>query len=506
MIKTSINRHDMEYYLYAMLKAFYPMAEVLAPDKAEHNRPEDNVGLDEDCVNCEISEGKLSIRLSQGQVFATDSAREYSVILDEKDEGYKDEIRGYIYDFLSDYSGKKLLWGNLTGIRPTKLYLNRMLEGQMEKNGNQIYPEKIDADVKLKVKNDMQKIHRVGNEKANLAIKIASTEKVIIDSLHTKDGYSVYVGIPFCPSRCLYCSFTSNPISKYQEMVADYLEAIKLELQETALIMKDYILDTIYIGGGTPTALSAGELDILLDDIVSILPMENVMEFTVEAGRPDSITREKLEVIRKYPVTRISINPQTMKDETLKAIGRKHTVEQLYQAFALARELGFNNINMDIILGLPGENNEDIQNTLSKIGELGPESLTVHSLAIKRASRLKEVLDEMGDIRTLDFDKAMEDSIREAEKNGLTPYYLYRQKDMGGNLENTGFSVPGKYGLYNILMMEEVQSIVAVGAGTVSKRVFPDGHIERCDTVKDVGLYISKIDEMIERKRNLFAD
>ena len=226
----------------------------------------------------------------------------------------------------------------------------------------------------------------------------------------------------------------------------------------------------------------------------------------MEAGRPDSITREKLEVIRKYPVTRISVNPQTMQQKTLDLVGRKHTVEDVEQIFHLARELGFDNINMDLILGLPGELEADVQRTIEKIVELAPDSLTVHSLAIKRASRLNHWIQENGVSMLHNTDETMKIAAAGAEKLGMKPYYLYRQKNMSGNFENTGYARPGKYGLYNILIMEEKQTIVALGAGSITKRVFPDGRIERCDNVKDVGLYIEKIDEMIERKKELFAE
>ena len=506
MIKTKINRHDLEYYLYAMIKAFYPKAPVLAPDTAEHNIPEDEEGENEDIISCSINEDEFEISINKGLYFTKDYFEKFSIISKSEENEFKDEIRGYIYDVLTGYTERKLEWGNLTGIRPTKLYLNKMIEEQKKINENDEYPDNISMAARATVIEDMMRIHSTLSKKGNLAADIALTEKKIIDGVHTNNGYSLYIGIPFCPSRCLYCSFTSNPIFMYKACINDYINALKKEITVTNEIMKDYFLDSIYIGGGTPTALSASEIDELLGIVTAVMPMDNVKEFTVEAGRPDSITKEKLEVIRKYPVTRISINPQTMKDETLRLIGRNHSVSDFENAYEMARKAGFDNINMDIILGLPGETIEDVKNTIDKIITMTPDSLTVHSLAIKRASRLKEVMDEMGDIRTLDFDEAMDYATTKAMDIGLIPYYLYRQKEMGGNLENTGFASKGKFGIYNIVMMEEVQSIVACGAGTVTKRVFDDGHIERCDTVKDVGLYISKIEEMIDRKRQLFKD
>ena len=277
------------------------------------------------------------------------------------------------------------------------------------------------------------------------------------------------------------------------------------EIDYVAEAYEHKILDTVYIGGGTPTTLEAEELDRLLTKVKSTFNFTNVKEFTVEAGRADSITYDKLVVLKKHGVTRISINPQTMKEETLKVIGRRHTVEQVIEAFHMARELGFDNINMDIILGLPGEMEEDVLYTTEEIKKLKPDSLTVHSLAIKRASRLHSWITENGIATLKNTDKTMEIASKAAEDMELFPYYLYRQKNMSGNFENVGYAKEGKEGIYNILIMEEKQTIVALGAGSITKVVLPDGRIERCDNVKHVSLYIEKIDEMIKRKKSLFA-
>ena len=277
------------------------------------------------------------------------------------------------------------------------------------------------------------------------------------------------------------------------------------ELKATAKLMQGKPLDTVYIGGGTPTTLEADQLDRLLGTIREDFDLEHVLEFTVEAGRPDSITREKLEVIRKYPVTRISVNPQTMQQKTLDLVGRKHTVEDVEQIFHLARELGFDNINMDLIAGLPGEDAADMQDTLEKIEKLHPDSLTVHALAIKRAAKFGQ------EGRTMDpgteITQMVEAAAASAERMGLVPYYLYRQKNIAGNFENVGYAEQDKAGVYNILIMEEKQAILACGAGASTKRVWnlPDGyHIERCENVKGIKQYIARIDEMIERKKALF--
>jgi len=269
---------------------------------------------------------------------------------------------------------------------------------------------------------------------------------------------------------------------------------------------KDKKLNTIYIGGGTPTTLEPDQLERLLSKIENSFNLSFLQEWTVEAGRPDSITREKLKTIKRHPVTRISINPQTMKDETLELIGRRHTVLQVKDAFLLAREEGFDNINMDIIVGLPQETREDVENTLEEIKKLGPDNLTVHSLAIKRAARLNTQKEEYAGMKSVNSESTMELTQDAAEEMGMKPYYLYRQKNMTGNMENVGYAKPGKEGIYNILIMEEMQTIVALGAGAITKAVYPNGRIERCENVKDIKTYLEKTDEMIERKKRLFAD
>jgi oxygen-independent coproporphyrinogen-3 oxidase len=348
--------------------------------------------------------------------------------------------------------------------------------------------------------------HMVSDEKARLSLDIAKREKKILENVHYNNGYSIYIGIPFCPTTCLYCSFTSYPIAIWKERIKEYLSALFKEIDFISDFYNDKILDTVYIGGGTPTTLESEELESLLMYVRQKLDFSNVKEFTVEAGRADSITKEKLEVLKKYGVSRISVNPQTMKDDTLKLIGRQHTVAQVISAFNLAREVGFDNINMDIILGLPGETESDVQHTIDEIVKLNPDSLTVHSLAIKRASRLNQWIEENGISTLKNTDTTMKIAQEGAYKLGMKPYYLYRQKNMSGNFENVGYAREGKYGIYNMAIMEEVQTIIALGAGSITKRVYPDGRIERCDNVKDVALYIEKIDEMIDKKRTLLMD
>ena len=489
-IKVQINKGEREYDVYALLTSFFPGVEVVTAADA--------TGEFEGVFTIKEEGANITISLNFEEI---DKAKDFEIKSAEKDAAKK-EFGLALYDFLCECTGKELPWGNLTGIRPTKL-IRTMLEEELDSVPGSLC---VPGSVIDKIKERAYAERRLRGEKLDLGIDIAKREIEIMSRLHGTDGYSVYVGIPFCPSTCLYCSFTSNPIFKYKDKIKNYLLAIKKELEWDVSHLSDRYLDTIYIGGGTPTTLSPEELDELLGYITNILPMENVREFTIEAGRADSITKEKLDVIKRYPITRISVNPQTMSDKTLKTIGRNHTVKQFVDAFNLVREAGFDNINSDIILGLPGETVEDVKHTMDELIKLGPDSLTVHSLAIKRASRLKRWMDENELEITMDYEEAMRICADGAKAMGLNPYYLYRQKQMAGNLENTGYSKPGKEGLYNILIMEEIQSIVAMGAGSVSKCVHPNGLIERCDNVKDIDLYLNQIDEMIERKQKLFCN
>ena len=280
-----------------------------------------------------------------------------------------------------------------------------------------------------------------------------------------------------------------------------YLEALFKEIEFGGGAFAGRKLNTIYIGGGTPTTLEAEQMDRLLNKLEKSFSYSHLQEFTVEAGRPDSITREKLQVMKEHGITRISINPQTMNQKTLDLIGRRHTVEETKEAFALARSLGFDNINMDLIAGLPGEGTEEMAHTLEEISGLDPDSVTVHSLAVKRASRLHMLLEEYKGTFA-NTEEIMELAADYARRAGMFPYYLYRQKNMAGNFENVGYAKPGKAGIYNILIMEEVQSILALGAGASTKMVWESDRIERIENVKDIRSYLERIDEMIDRKRS----
>ena len=479
MINVYTNRENYQYDLHALLKAFYPEHDVRVYHESAMNGQED-------------SDSRVIIRFSDGGMeLVLDIAyrKEYAHTYKNAGSVTKNDYKLSLYYDLCEYTGKTLPWGNLTGIRPTKIPMGMLEEG--------ICDEEIIAQ--------MKETHAVSDEKVALSLDIAKRERQILSGIHYRDGYSLYIGIPFCPTTCLYCSFTSYPIAAWRKRTGEYLRALFREIDFVAETCRDKILDTVYIGGGTPTTLEANALDRLLGKVRGCFDFSMVSEFTVEAGRADSITPEKLAVLKKHGVTRISVNPQTMKDETLRSIGRQHTVEQVKDAFAMARAEGFDNINMDIILGLPGELEADVAHTLEEIKKLSPDSLTVHSLAIKRASKMSQWIEENGIATLRNTDDTMAIAAAGAAAMQMQPYYLYRQKNMSGNFENVGYAREGKYGIYNILIMEEVQTIVALGAGSISKRVHNGGLIERCENVKDVTQYIGRIDEMIERKRQLLA-
>lgn len=486
MLAVRLNKPQFEYDIHSIVKAFYPAETVKVFEEGTKDFESDG---DNPSISIWFEERAIRVNLS---------GTEHEAVLSRPEERpvVKNELKQLLYRVLSAHTGKELPWGTLTGIRPTKIAMQFL-----EENAPGAQNPMTEADIL----SYMQETYYCSEEKALLAIDIAKREKRILADIHYEKGYSLYIGIPFCPTTCLYCSFTSFPIFSWKDRVGEYLTALEKEIDFVREACQDKILDSVYIGGGTPTTLEPEELRRLLSKVRASFDFSQVKEFTVEAGRADSITRDKLRVLKEFGVTRISVNPQTMNQETLNIIGRRHTVEQVEEAFRLAREEGFTNINMDLILGLPGETKEYVERTMEAVTRLCPDSLTVHSLAIKRASRLSLWIEENG-IETLhNTDETMEIAAEGAARMNMKPYYLYRQKNMSGNFENVGYATEGNYGIYNILIMEEKQTIMALGAGTISKAVYPDGRIERCDNVKDVALYIEKIDEMIDRKRKLLG-
>ena len=475
MIQIICSKETYVYNVYHMVKAFYPSKEVTS-------RVEEKAS---NYVTVFPEEGP-EITVSEEMTGEADRS-------DIKEMKYR--IDCLLYHALSGRTKKTLAWGILMGVRPVKLAMAELEKGTPKEEFTAWYEEHL----------------LVSRQKAELAWKVARREKELLDRLDGERGYSLYVGIPFCPSVCSYCSFSSGALSDWKERVEDYLEALKRELQAVSELSRGKILNTIYIGGGTPTTLTSLQLERLLGCIGSLFSGDGLLEYTVEAGRPDSITKEKLEVLKGCGVTRISINPQSMQQKTLEAIGRKHTVEEVYQAYHLAREAGFNNINMDIIAGLPGETASDMEDTLKKIKELSPDSLTVHSLAIKRAARMGRESRAEAFHPSEDIGQMIELAAGAAEEMDMSPYYLYRQKNIAGNFENVGYAKVDKAGIYNILIMEEKQSIIACGAGASTKLVFKEPvenpankekktSLIRLENVKAIDAYINRADEMIKRK------
>ena len=496
-IETDIQKNTDD--IHALTRAFYPGEEVRITQcgicSGDISRPvikPENSGKG----------GKLVYKSDRGAMFEVD------VPADEKDE-----LKRTVYAALSKRTGKTLPWGALTGIRPTRLVRRRIESGMS------------DEEIVM----DMKRCYFTSEEKISLAMEITKKERKLIGLLInngsndnnsdiTDDAsfekafsdsgrYSLYVDIPFCPTRCLYCSFTSNAVGKDRALVLAYLEALDREIRESAELMRGRTPDTVYVGGGTPTALLPDELERLLESLRRSFGTDRAYEMTVEAGRPDSITAEKLEVMKRGGVTRISVNPQTMNQKTLDIIGRRHTVEQVSEAFYLAREHGFDNINMDMILGLPGEGAEEVEHTVAELCKLNPDSLTVHSLAVKRASAMREWLENRKEPAVMDAAEAeamMKTADSGARSLGMSPYYLYRQKNMAGNLENTGYAKEGKHGLYNILINEEIEDILALGAGAISKRVDESGNTKRCANYKEVRDYIENIDKVMNKKREIW--
>ena len=420
------------------------------------------------------------------KIKSEDNVLEFSSPLRETKFDTKNDLKRNIYINLLKLGNKELPWGTLTGIRPTKIVME-MLENDMSLED---------------IKKHLKEVYLVSDKRIKLCTDTAKNEFNILKKIDYKNGYSLYIGIPFCPTRCLYCSFTSYSIAQWKKDTDTYVEALCKELLAVSKMYKGKKLQTVYMGGGTPTSLEGYQLSKILNVVKKNFDLSNLLELTVEAGRPDSITREKLEALKEVGVDRISINPQTMQQKTLDLIGRYHTIEDIFESYKLAGEVGFENINMDFIIGLNGEILEDVIDSFTKVKSFAPESITIHSLALKRAARLNT--ENKREIMDNDLILSMINTATDTCADlGLEPYYLYRQKNMAGNLENIGFSKPGKECLYNILIMEEKQTIIACGAGTSSKIVFGDGRIERIENVKDPKLYIERLDEMIMRKESM---
>ena len=469
-----LKNHLEEYAAREMITAHIPKIKIEVTDTIPENG---------DCVISEL--------------IVQDGSYKYNavLILDGKkyESSFVSECEGKIYvkktinEVFKSALGIDLPWGLITGIRPSKMVR------ELSENGMS------DEEIRDKFENS----YECNADKTQLAMKVAKKERALISTM-PENSISLYIGIPFCPTRCLYCSFTSQSIKFSNKLTEPYMDALSKEISAVSEIIKNrgLTIDTVYVGGGTPTAISEKQIDRLLSEMNTNFDLSNVREFTFEAGRPDTINEEKLKIIRDYGISRISINPQTMNQKTLDIIGRRHSPADIITTYEMAVKHGFGHINTDIIAGLPEENESDFEHTLKEIEKLNPQSVTVHTMSIKRGS----FLDEKYSTYTPSAAKTVNNMLMSASdvmaRLGKSPYYMYRQKNMLGNLENVGYCDENHECLYNIYIMEEVQTIFALGAGA-STKIIDGSKIDRIFNVKEVSEYIKRIDEMIERKNIL---
>lgn len=408
-------------------------------------------------------------------------------VVAEQIKSHKNQFKKMVYDLLNGVTPPLSKWGILIGIRPVKIVHELMDEGYTRSEIQEI----------------LKDTYYIAQDKIELMMEIAEKERVYLYPVNQK-SVSLYICIPFCPSRCVYCSFPSNDLQKKGKFLPIYLERLIEEIQFAIdeIHKAGKTVDCIYVGGGTPTSLEASQLYKLFEAIDVKLDRSKLKEYTVEAGRPDTITAEKLTVMKAFGVDRICINPQTMNDDTLVQIGRNHVSANIVEVMQLAKTFNFKSINMDIILGLPGETIKDSAQSIEQIIALEPENITIHTLSVKRASKLKEELEHF----ELAHDKMVLEMLTDAEsrlrRGGLSPYYMYRQKKMIGHLENVGYAKVGYESLYNMRIMEEKHTIIACGAGAVSKICTPDeNRFERIANFKGLEDYLNRFDEVLEKKK-----
>lgn len=396
---------------------------------------------------------------------------------------------------LQDWTGITQKWGILTGVRPTKLLHRKVQQGIPEEIAHQ------------QLKDD----YLITDEKIALMQQIVDRQLAVVPDLYSlQNEVSIYIGIPFCPTKCAYCTFPAYAINGRQGSVDSFLGGLHYEMRKIGAWLKEkgIRITTVYYGGGTPTSITAEEMDMLYEEMYASFPdVANIREITVEAGRPDTITPEKLTVLKKWKIDRISINPQSYTQETLKAIGRHHTVTETIDKYHLAREMGMNNINMDLIIGLPGEGIGEFTHSLAETEKLMPESLTVHTLSFKRASEMTKNKEKYKVAEREEVEKMMELAEDWTEKHGYVPYYLYRQKNILGNLENVGYSIPNQESIYNIMIMEEQQTIIGIGCGASSKFVDPiTGKIIQFANPKDPKTYNESFEAYTAKKINILDE
>lgn len=473
---------ELDVYLEAMQPDLMNVTKLFSLPDSDWDAPRFTYRVEEEngCYVCVFSDGE---KQAKGSV-AIPQDKDARLCALHRKRAARRLCKQTLYDLCREVTGIHPPWGSLTGVRPTHMIYEAMSGGRSI--------EEAVAQVKREFD--------VSDEKARLLGEVAQVQSLLPPP--DDRWMDVYIGIPFCATRCAYCSFSSGELGK-GELVEPYLRALFDEMAAGRRLMEESGRDlrAVYVGGGTPTSLSEEQLARFLEQVMSLFP--HACEYTVEAGRPDSITSGKLRAIKAAGVSRISINPQTMNDKTLQVIGRAHTAEQVVEAYELAHREGIGHINMDVIAGLPGENAEDFARTMAAAKQLRPESLTVHTLALKRSSRMRL---ENAPLPDGDTAAQMVRMGRDtARALGMQPYYLYRQKYMAGNQENVGYALSGHACQYNVDIMEETTHILALGAGGISKRVYPqEGQIGRAPNVANIAQYIQRVDEMTERKRQLF--
>lgn len=476
-----INKNNTYHYeMENLLRVFLPDIKIIRQE--EKNKDDDYCLLTLNGEKIEIElclEGKT---YNREEIFSVSD----KVFSESDDSFFERKMAVMLFYLLSEITSYTPPWGILTGVRPAKL-MTKLRETQGEEKAVEYFVNEL----------------KVSEDKTALALMVSKNETPIIES-SCSDSFSLYVSIPFCPTRCSYCSFISHSNESAKKLIPEYIEKLCSEIKLTAQIASEQKLklQSVYIGGGTPTALSAEQLKKVTDAISQSFDLSAIKEYTIEAGRPDSITKEKFDVISSCGATRISINPQTFNDDVLKEIGRNHTSEQTLSSFSLAREKGFDNINMDLIAGLPTDTMESFENTLDTAIKLKPENITVHTLALKRSSTLvTQGKKTNSPALTKDMLALVQKKLTKA---GYEPYYMYRQSKSLGNLENVGWAKKGYEGIYNVYMMEECHTILSVGAGAVIKLKAPHGSvIERIYNYKYPYEYISDFQEIISRKNHI---
>ena len=487
MLKVKLIGHDRKTEISSFLKTFYSREKIEFVHETSSSDKQ-NLYI-ENGVYSNNNIIKIETRIFKDDKCISSNVIENIDVIDIKEDNIKRKtaigIKQSLFEAISKITDVDVPWGVLVGIRPTKIVHRLIDDGYKEEEIREV----------------LLREYKLSKEKTNLIIKIAYGERKFLYSID-EDNFSLYISIPFCPSRCLYCSFPSNAVKEWGHLIDAYTDKLIYEIEELAEIMKHKKIETVYIGGGTPTAIPVKNLDNIIKKVYQCFGKENIKEFTVEAGRPDTIDRDMLLMFKENDIERISINPQSMHEPTLSVIGRNHSTEDIINAYELAKEIGFEVINMDLIVGLPGEGIEEVNYTMEAIKKLKPDNLTVHTMAVKKSSRLKDTIDQYKLAEQSDISKMLDITKEYAEDMNMYPYYMYRQKNILGNFENVGYTTKDKECIYNILIIEERQTIMAVGAGGVSKFYYPEEQrIERVPNVKNLVEYIKRTDEMIERKR-----